>query len=192
MDNVFMNGLVTGISSMLEQNSRVNGQSGNKANSGTNTGEDFAKVLGQAIADSLGTNTNNVYGNMAYSGLYNTGLLGNSLYGSSLYGGLFGSGLYGSGLYGSGLYGNSLYGSGLYGMPFNNYALLSGLYSGKGAQGSSKVSGASSSSRTSGSIGVSGTTNIEQIKQMQRNRVQARLVNSSAADAYKKHMAMMA
>lgn len=188
MDNVFMNGLVTGISSMLEQNSRVNGQNGK----GTNTGEDFAKVLGQVIADSLGTNSGNVYGNMAYSGLYNTGLFGNSLYGSSLYGGLFGSGLYGSGLYGSGLYGNSLYGSGLYGMPFNNYALLSGLYSGKGAQSSSNVSGASSSSRTSDSTGVSGTTNIEQIKQMQRNRVQARLVNSSAADAYKKHMAMMA
>ena len=29
MDNVFMNGLVTGISSMLEQNSKVNGQSNN-------------------------------------------------------------------------------------------------------------------------------------------------------------------
>lgn len=173
MDNVFMNGLVTGISSMLEQNSRVNGQSGNKANSGTNTGEDFAKVLGQAIAGALGTNANSVYTNPVYSGLY----------GNSLYSGLYGNSLYG-GLFGSSLYGNGLYGSSLYGMPYGNYALMSGLYSANSGKGAS--------SKTSEVSGVSGSTNIEQIKQMQRNRVQARLVNSSAADAYKKHMAMMA
>ena len=61
---------------------------------------------------------------------------------------------------------------------------MSGLYSANSGKGAS-------SSRTSEVSGVSGSTNIEQIKQMQRNRVQARLVNSSAADAYKKHMAMM-
>lgn len=61
---------------------------------------------------------------------------------------------------------------------------MSGLYSANSGKGAS--------SKTSEVSGVSGSTNIEQIKQMQRNRVQARLVNSSAADAYKKHMAMMA
>ena len=182
MDNVFMNGLVTGISSMLEQNSRVNGQSGNKANSGTNTGEDFAKVLGQAIAGALGTNANSVYTNPVYSGLYGNSLY-SGLYGNSLYSGLYGNSLYG-GLFGSSLYGNGLYGSSLYGMPYGNYALMSGLYSANSGKGAS--------SKTSEVSGVSGSTNIEQIKQMQRNRVQARLVNSSAADAYKKHMAMMA
>lgn len=107
MNSVFMSGLITGISSLLQQSEQVKGQSNGLTNEQK---QDFADVLVKAISDSTGKNS----------------LLTNSLYGSGL--GLYGSSLYGSGL---GLYGSSLYGSGLYGSPYSSYSVMNNLFSEK-------------------------------------------------------------
>jgi len=183
MNSVFMNGLVTGISSMLQQSEQVNGKNGQTQGLTSEQKQDFAEVLTQAIAKSMTTNSlygGSLYGN-ALTGLYGSGIYGNSLYGGlygSLYGGLYGNNLYGS-LYGNNLYGN-LYGNSLYGyQPYSTSSVMNSVFSSKSKSGSAS---------SSGSTSLSG---VDQMKQEQREQIESKLKNSVAVQAYQNHMSMM-
>ncbi len=178
MNSVFMNGLVTGISSMLQQSEQVNGKNGQTQGLTSEQKQDFAEVLTQAIAKSM--TTNSLYGGSLYGNAL-AGMYGNSLYGGlygSLYGGLYGNNLYGS-LYGNNLYGN-LYGNSLYGyQPYSTSSVMNSVFSSK-----SKSESASSSGNTS-------LSSVDQMKQEQKEQIESKLKNSAAVQAYQNHMSMM-